>query len=100
MSPAAAATVYDVIVAPFGDPDVQETEIDVSPREAMTEPGAPGRPAGVTAALGVDASDGPPTPVAVTVKVYETPFVRPTTVADVAVPPTVALKPPGEDVTV
>ena len=55
---------------------------------------------GVTA---VEAADGGPVPaafVAVTVNVYGVPLVRPVTVAVRAVPATLAVTPPGVDVTV
>ena len=55
---------------------------------------------GVTA---LESPEGAPVPcalVAVTVKVYVVPLVRPVTVADVAPDPTLAVIPPGDEVTV
>ena len=66
---------------------------------APTPVGAPGRAAGVTAAV---AADGVPVPialVAVTLKRYAVPLVRPATVALVA-PVVVAVAPPGLATTV
>ena len=68
------------------------------PPIAVPMVGAPGTVAGVTA---FEAADGAPVPtkfVAVTVKVYDVPFVRPVTVSGLALPVTVF--PPGFDVTV
>ncbi len=55
---------------------------------------------GVTALDGADAGPGPAALVARTVNVYEVPFVRPVTTAVVVEPPTVAVMPPGLEVTV
>lgn len=60
--------------------------------------GAPGGPSGITL---VDAGDGGPIPaklLAVTVKVYAVPFVKPDTAIGEVVPEPV--NPPGNDVTV
>jgi len=62
--------------------------------------GAPGTVNGTTALDAVDDALVPSAFVAVTVNVYEVPFVRPVTVADVAVAPAVAVRPPGLDATV
>jgi hypothetical protein len=56
------------------------TTADALPRLAATPFGAPGIVAGVTAGDADDASPMPTVLVAVTVKVYESPFVRPETV--------------------
>jgi hypothetical protein len=55
--------------------------------------------AGVTGDEAADASPVPTVLVAVTMNVYAVPSARPVTSAEVA-PPVVAVKPPGEDVTV
>ena len=71
----------------------------VIPGLALTAVGAPGTPAGVT---GEEAAETGPVPmalVAVTVNVYGVLLVRPMTTADV-VPAVVAVRPPGDDVTV
>jgi hypothetical protein len=60
--------------------------------------GAPGTFAGVTELLVPDAELVPTALVAVTVKVYEVPFVKPVTVIGEA--PPVPVKPPGLEVTV
>jgi len=65
---------------------------------ALTEVGAPGTVDGVTAADAVEAAPVPDTFVAVTVNVYEVPFVRPATVHEVVA--VVHVNEPGEDVTV
>ena len=69
---------------PFDAGAVQVTAALASPGTATTIVGAPGMVAGVTAAEGVDAGLAPVALVAVTVKVYESPFVRPETVQLVA----------------
>jgi hypothetical protein len=53
---------------------------EASPGVAPTPVGAPGPVAGVTADEDVEALPSPTTLVAVTVNVYESPFVRPVTV--------------------
>lgn len=55
---------------------------------------------GVTGLEGTEEGPVPTQLVAVTVNVYVTPLVRPVTVAVVAVPLTVAVLPPGDDVAV
>src|SRR5258708_27611169 len=62
--------------------------------------GAPGTVAGVTELDGDEAGPVPTALVAVTVKVYLVPLVRPLTVALVAVPLALAVIPPGDEVTV
>jgi hypothetical protein len=66
---------------------------------AVGADGVDGGPAGVTALDGDDARLVPTTLVAVTVKVYEVPLVRPVTV-QVRAPVVVQVKPPGLEVTV
>ena len=93
-------TVYMVIALPPSDDGaVHETVACVSPGTALTAVGAPGTAAGVTADEGDDAGPVPTVLVAVTMNVYAVPSARPVTSAEVA-PPVVAVKPPGEDVTV
>jgi hypothetical protein len=67
----------------------------------VTPVGAPGAvaDAGVTGALATDAGEVPTALVAVTVNVYAVPLVRPVTVA-VKGPAEVAVRPPGDAVTV
>ena len=92
-------TVYWVIAAPpFDAGAVHETSASVLPPVADTPVGAPGKVAGVTALEAVDAEPVPTLLVAVTVNVYAVPLVSPVTVADV--PAVVAVRLPGEDVTV
>ena len=87
---------------PFDTGAVQETPACVSPAVAVTLVGAPGAVAGATGVTAFDAADGTDVPtafVAVTVNVYDVPFVRPGTVTDVA-PAVDADAPPGDAVTV
>jgi hypothetical protein len=70
------------------------------PAVALTFVGAPGTPVGVTEEEALDAVLVPRAFVAVTVNVYAVPFVSPVTVALVVEPLTVAVSPPGDDVTV
>jgi hypothetical protein len=65
---------------------------------ALTAVGAPGTVEGTTAAEADEAAPVPDAFVAVTVNVYEVPFVRPVTVHDVVA--VVHVNEPGEDVTV
>jgi hypothetical protein len=73
------------------------TDVPATPPSAEFEVAVP--LIGVIAVEGADAGPVPTLLAAVTVNVYAVPFVRPVTVADV-VAPTVAVKPPGDDVTV
>src|SRR5262245_1269934 len=85
---------------PLDDGAVQVTAACPLPATALTPVGAPGGRAGTP---GLDPADAVPVPtafVAVTVNVYVVPFVRPVTVALVAVPAAVAVRPPGDAVTV
>src|ERR1700704_416431 len=68
-------------------------------REGATGRYWPSQPAGITA---FDPPDwlAPTVFVAVTLKVYEVPLVRPVTIAQVCVPATVAVRPPGDEMTV
>jgi hypothetical protein len=93
--------VYDVIA----DPPSLTGAVNVTvawtlPRVAVPMVGAPGVVAGVTL---LDAADGAPAPtalVAVTVKVYAVPFVRPLTVIDVHGAAHVPVMLAGDDVAV
>jgi hypothetical protein len=97
--PGSDVTVYSVIGLPPSEVGaVHETSADTSLGIADTSMGASG-------AVGVvtefdESEDGlvPMEFVAVTVKVYAVPFVRPVTVTEV--PVVVAVTPPGSDVTV
>ena len=78
---------------------VQATETWAAPEVPITDVGAPGVVYGVTA---LDAPDAEPVPaafVAVTVKVYEVPGVKPVTL-QVSAPDVTQVKPPGVEVTV
>jgi hypothetical protein len=74
-----------IVLPPFDDGAVHETLAAVFPAVAVTPVGVAGTVAGVT---GVDAADSGLVPmllVAVTVKVYAVPLVRPVTTLDVPV---------------
>ena len=79
---------------------VQDTTTSALPAVAATPVGAPGTVLGVTAALGSDAGEVPAGLVAVTVNLYEVPFVSPVTVAEAANQEAHAVLPPGEEVIV
>ena len=71
----------------------------VSPAVALTPVGMPGAPTGVALLEGAEDGLTPIPLVAVTVKVYATPLVRPLTVIGAAAgPATVPVKPPGLEV--
>ncbi|CAB4950399.1 unannotated protein [freshwater metagenome] len=67
---------------------------------AVTDVGAPGAVAGMAPAEATDAGPVPNEFVAVTVNVYEVPFVRPTTAHEVVGAVALQVNDPGEDVTV
>ena len=69
-----------------------------TPATAVTVVGAEGSPAGVTLFDGDDAALVPTPLVAVTVKVYDVPFVKPVTVKGLDAPE--AVNPPEDEVTV
>jgi hypothetical protein len=77
---------------------VNVTVASALPLTAETLVGAPGTVAGVTALLALEAVPVPTALVAVMVKVYEVPLVRPVTVIGEALPE--AVTPPGLEVTV
>ncbi len=77
---------------------VKATEADSLPGVAVPMVGAPGAPTGVTEFEAAEAAPVPTPLVAVTVKVYAVPLVRPLTVIGLVVP--VPVKPPGELVAV
>jgi hypothetical protein len=97
--PGEAVTVYELIAEPLVEGAVKLTVACRSPPLAETPVGVPGTwGAGVTA---LDAAEAEPVPallVAVTVKVYAVPFVKPLMVIGLAEPDAVA--PPGDAVTV
>jgi hypothetical protein len=99
MLPGLEVTVYEVIgLPPFEAGGVKLTVACWLPAVAVTAVGAPGTVAGVTL---FDAADAGPVPialVAVTVKVYVVPFVKPVTVIGLDAPVAVML--PGLEVTV
>ena len=77
---------------------VQETSTEASPDTTATSIGAPGTVAGTTAPDAPEAEPVPALFVAVTVNVYEMPFVRPVTVQLVVA--VVQVNEPGDEVTV
>ena len=84
---------------PFDVGVVQVTTAFALPGTAVTPDGAEGGPSGVTAADATDEAPSPSAFVAMTVKVYAMPSVKPATVAVVA-PVVVAVNAPGRAVTV
>jgi hypothetical protein len=76
-----------------------DTTALVFPAVAVTVAGGPGTVAGVTATDAADGGEPPTAFVATTRNVYGVPLVSPDTVAVVA-PVVVAVRPPGDDVTV
>ena len=87
-----------IALPPFEAGAVQDTAALAAPAVALTIVGAPGVAIGVTDPDAVDAEPVPAALVAVTVKVYAVPLVRPDTVQGEAAAAQVRL--PGEDVTV
>ncbi len=99
--PGDEVTVYEVMGAPpLETGAVQLTVACAFAAVALIAVGAPGTVAGVTELDGVDAALGPTALVAVTVNVYAVPLLSPVTTALVALAPTFAVNPPGDDVTV
>ena len=96
--PGLEVTVYPVMAEPPSKGAVQETVASPFPFVAVTPVGAPGMVTGVTEEEAEDADELPAAFIATTVKVYAVPFDSPVTVA--VVPVTVAVNPPGLDVTV
>jgi hypothetical protein len=96
--PGLAVTVYDTSGEPFAELAAQETVTWVSPRTPVTDDGAVGTPAGVTPLEAADDAEVPAALVAVTVKVYDVPLVKPVTVHEVVAD--VHVSAPGFDVTV
>jgi len=74
------------------------TELAFTFDVAETLVGAPGTVAGITAAEAVESADVPEAFVAVTLNVYQTPFVRPVT-TQVRAPVVVHVRAPGVEVT-
>jgi hypothetical protein len=79
-----ACAVYEVITAPFAAGAVHATVTFPVPEVTDTPVGALGTPAGVTVAEGADSAEVPTPLVAVALKVYSEPLVRPETVHVVA----------------
>jgi len=98
--PGDAVTVYAVIALPPSAGAVHVTDAEFGPAVAVTPVGAAGRSAGTIAFDAADAALVPIAFVAVTVNVYDVPFVRPVTVVAVVPPSTVVVAPPGDVVTV
>ena len=97
--PGEEVTVYPVIAEPPVDDGAdQDTTTCVFPNTPDTPVGAPGTVAGTTAEDALEAVPVPAAFVAVTVNVYEVPFVRPVTVQLVV--DVVHVRPPGDEVTV
>jgi hypothetical protein len=100
LPPGFDGTVYPLIAAPpvvvgaFHD----TTETPFAPEVAVTPVGAPGAAAGTAGADAVEAVPVPDALVAVTVNVYATPLVRPSTTHEVV--EVVQILPPGLEVTV
>jgi hypothetical protein len=80
--------VYEVIADPFDAGAVHETEIFPVPAVTETPDGASGAFAGVTK-LDEAGTDSPLALIALTVKVYESPFVKPVILREEVVPKTV-----------
>jgi hypothetical protein len=79
--PGDAVTVYPVMAEPpLLTGAVHDTTAWAFPGVAVTAIGAPGTVVGVTAALGIEASELPAALAAVTVNVYAVPLTRPVTV--------------------
>ena len=95
--PGLDVTVYDVIAAPpLLAGAVHVTVALALPADAVTPVGAPGTVLGVTALDAADAGPAPEPFVAVTVNVYDEPFVRPEMMHDSAVAGDgVQVAPPG-----
>jgi hypothetical protein len=104
MLPGVEVTVYPVMVEfPLltgGDHEIVALASDDVANTFLGSDGAVGIIAGVMEFDGPDAMDVPTELVAVTVNVYIVPFVKPVTMADETSGPTVAVNPPGFDVTV
>jgi hypothetical protein len=97
--PGLDVTVYKVIAElPLFTGGVNVTVAWPFPAVAVPIVGAPGTPAGVTALLALELLLSPTLLVAITVKVYEVPFVKPVII--IGEEPPVAVSPPGLDVTV
>ncbi len=97
--PGVDVTVYELIAAPPLDGAVHDTtDWVLAAPVALTAVGAPGTVEGTTAADALEAAPVPDTFVAVTLNVYEVPFVRPVTVHDVVAVEHV--NEPGVEVTV
>jgi len=96
--PGVEVTRYDAGVPPL--PAATVTTADETPASAVGVRGVPGIVGcGVTAFDAADAADVPPPFVAVALKVYDVPFVKPDTVQLPEEPVTVQVKDPGVDVT-
>ena len=101
--PGEAVTVYDEPGSPAPLPAVTVTVACPSPATAVGAFGTGGAEVaavGLTALEAAEADDVPALLVAVEVKVYELPFVKPVTAQEVAGTVTVQVAPPGEAVTV
>ena len=99
LPPGEAVTVYED-TGPPEEGGVTVTAAEFTPARAVGEPGVPGGTRGVAVLEAADAADVPPRLVAVLVKVYPVPLVRPVMVHDPDAPDTVQVEPPGDAVTV
>ena len=99
-APGDEVTVYPVIAEPPVLAGAVQETVDVVFRfdEPRTDVGAPGTVEGTAAADAAEATEVPLGFVAVTVKVYEVPFVRPDT-EQVSAPVVEQVAPPGDAVT-
>jgi hypothetical protein len=88
-----------IALPPFDAGAVQVTVACPLPAVAVTPVGGPGTVTGVTEFDGAEAGPAPAALLATTVNVYEVPLVSPVTIAVVALPPTLAVRPPGDAVT-
>ena len=97
--PGLEVTVYETTAAPLEAGAVHDTtDWAFAFDEAKTAVGAPGAVAGIAAADATDAAPLPAEFVAVTVNVYDVPFVRPVTTQEVDA--LVQVNDPGVEVTV
>ena len=100
--PGVDVTTYELTGSPLSAAAVHETVAERSPRTAVTPVGA----AGLVAGIATPETPTAPFPIALcayTLKVYETPLVRPGTTHDVGLTFVTRVehwKPPGVDVTV
>jgi hypothetical protein len=98
--PGDAVTVYEEIGDPFDPAPENAIVACLSPGVAVTEVGAVGSPAGITADDAADSSEFPTEFTATTLNVYEVPFVSPVTSHEVFGARAVHVLLPGLEVTI